>query len=89
MAVKKDLLHNIVAGGQQVTTTTASNTVIGNSVNTAKKRMKTSYSIDKDINTKLKFIALKENTSVSDLVEKALYSLIANWEKKNGPTPNL
>lgn len=89
MAVKKDLLHNIVAGGQQVTTTAASNTAIGNSVNTAKKRMKTSYSIDKDINTKLKFIALKENTSVSDLVEDALNDLIDTWEKINGPIPNL
>lgn len=54
-----------------------------------KRRMKTSYSIDKDINLKLKFIALKDNTSISNLVEKSLYGLIADWEKKNGAIPNL
>lgn len=88
-----DLLHNLVAGqpntNTEVGNTEKSNTEVGNTIATEKKRMKTSYSIDKDINLKLKFIALKDNTSVSDLVEKALYNLISNWEKKNGATPNL
>lgn len=93
MAVKKDLLHNLVAG-QHVTSTAFGNTESGitesgKKAEPIKQRMKTSYSIDKDINLKLKYIALKDSTSVSDLVEKALYSLISNWEKKNGATPSL
>ena len=84
-----DLLHNLDAG-QQDTTTEKSNTEKSNTeIGKNPRRMKTSYSIDKDINLKLKFIALKDNTSISDLVEKALYGLIADWEKKNGATPNL
>lgn len=96
-----DLIHDLVTQGanqnatiQQSSNTTSSNTT--DSITTKRNvkvqidnKMRTSYIINKDINLKLKYIALKEGCTISELVEDALWKMISSWEKKNGQTPNL
>lgn len=90
-----DLIHNLVAQGAEQTssaTTNDSNTESSNTTNSNKSqdnKMRTSYIISKDINLKLKYIALKEGRTISEMVEEAFQAMISNWEKKNGPTPDL
>jgi hypothetical protein len=36
---------------------------------------------------KLKYIALMDDTTQTDIVDSSLSEFIAKWEKKNGPVP--
>lgn len=93
-----DLIHNLVAGTQYTeekavkdttsSITTDSNTTSSNTT-VSDKKMRTSYIISKNLNLKLKYIALKEGRTISDMVEEAFNNLVSEWEKKNGQTPEL
>lgn len=86
-----DLIHKLVSQGPEkpndvpVSETPAAAKATGKD----DSKMRTSYIISKDINLKLKYIALKEGRTISDMVEEAFEKMISNWEKKNGPTPDL
>lgn len=96
-----DLIHNLVSQGadqgivsqpnNDTTNSSTTSSLTTNSNNKAQQdnKMRTSYIISKDVNLKLKYIALKEGRTISDMVEEAFEKMIATWEKKNGPTPDL
>ena len=45
------------------------------------------FRLQPDLLKKLKYIALMENTTQTDLIEACVTDLITKWEKKNGPIP--
>ncbi len=85
-----DLIHNLVSSAPspaQVQTTTA---VTTSQTAAADEKMRTSYIVSKQANFKMKYIALKQGKTISELVDEALNNLIAEWEKQTGEsTPSL
>lgn len=45
---------------------------------------KTSFWLRKGISKKLKYIALKDNTTQTEIVDRVLGEFVEKWERKNG-----
>lgn len=45
------------------------------------------FRIKSELLKKLKYIAMKDNTTQTNLIEGAVMGIVAKWEKKNGPIP--
>lgn len=52
--------------------------------NVAEEKAKTSFYFRKDLQKKLKYIALRDNRNLTDVLEEAASEYITNYEKKNG-----
>lgn len=48
------------------------------------EKAKTSFYFRKDLQKQLKYIALKENKNLTDVLEEAIEEYISKYEKKNG-----
>lgn len=49
--------------------------------------VRTSFIIKPSVTSKLKYIALIDRTTQTEIVDKLLTDYIDKWEKKNGPIP--
>ncbi len=86
----QDLIHNLVSSGAPVQSQQAGVPVKNVASSTGDEKMRTSYIVSKQANFKMKYIALKENRTISEMVDEALTNLITEWEKKTGEsTPSL
>lgn len=85
-----DLIHNLVSSTPAPAQTQTTQVAATPSVVAADEKMRTSYIVSKQANFKMKYIALKQNKTISELVDEALNNLISEWEKKTGEsTPSL
>lgn len=86
-----DLIHNLVSTGAAPVQQQQAGVPVSNvQSSAADEKMRTSYIVSKQANFKMKYIALKENKTISEMVDEALNNLISEWEKKNGEnTPSL
>lgn len=48
---------------------------------------KASFNIKPELIKKLRYVALMDETTQTDIVDKLLVDFIDKWEKKNGPIP--